>query len=325
MQPDVSVILPVYLEEENVAPLFKEIYDVMTASRFSFEVIAIDDGSYDKSVEKLEEMASTYPHVTVVALRKNYGQATAFTAGFSHVTGKYVVTMDSDLQNDPRDIPQMLDKLEKEDLDFISGWRKNRQDNVWLRTLPSKMANSLIRWVTKTKLHDLGCSLKVYRAEVVSELKLYGEMHRFINVLVDHQGFRSGELVVNHRARIAGHSKYGLKRTFKVVLDLLIVWFLNFYQTKSIYIYGGVGAVTLGLSGLLGSIVLFQKFVLEIWVHKNPLFILSVILGVVSVQFFGLGIMAEVLSRTYFEAQGKSTYRIRSTTRSQESLQQTGS
>jgi glycosyltransferase involved in cell wall biosynthesis len=242
--------------------------------------------------------------------RQNYGQSAAFDAGFRHASGRFVVTMDADLQNDPRDIPRMIDLLDREGYDFAAGRRAGRLDGWLFRRLPSALANAIIRKVTGTRLRDLGCSLKAYRRELTDELRLYGEMHRFIGVLVEGLGARTVEIAVNHRRRTAGQSKYGLTRVFKVLLDLLTVWFMRGYQTKPIYIFGGTGLVlgfaSVGLSGL----VLYQKLHNGVFVHRNPLFTLSMMLSVVAVQFLALGLLAEIVVRTYFESQRKAAYLI---------------
>jgi glycosyltransferase involved in cell wall biosynthesis len=218
--------------------------------------------------------------------------------------------MDSDGQNDPRDIPKMIALLEQ-GYDFVAGRRANRRDGFFLRKFPSRIANWFIRRVTKTKIRDLGCSLKAYRKEITDELRLYGEMHRFLSVLVEGTGARMIELDVNHRPRTAGKSKYGLGRTFKVLLDLLTVWFMKGFQTKPLYIFGGAGLALVGVAFLTSAFVLYEKLALDIWVHRNPLFILSVIFAVIGVQFFGLGLIAELSMRTYYESQDKPTYLIR--------------
>ena len=309
MNMDITVVLPVYNERDNLRPLLTEVEQALAPLQRSYEVIAIDDGSRDGSVQILEELAREKPYLNVVFLRQNFGQAAAFDAGFRHASGKIIVTLDSDLQNDPADIPKMIRLLEDGN-DFVSGWRKNRKDGFFLRTIPSRMANTLIRLVTKTKVHDLGCSLKVFRREITDELKLYGEMHRFIAVLVESFGARVAELEVNHRPRHTGVSKYGILRTFKVLLDLITVWFMRGYHTKPIYLFGGAGFGMLTFSFLSSAYVLYEKFYRDVWVHKNPLFIISMIFGLVGVQFIGMGIIAELIIRTYYESQYKSSYSI---------------
>lgn len=308
----ISVVLPIYKEKENVAPMMAQIVNVMRENNWGYEIIAVDDGSMDETRQELEKVGKSDSNIKLVFLRRNYGQSTAFSAGFQFVTGDIVVTMDADLQNDPADIPKMIAFLDR-GYDFVTGWRKNRQDSL-IRTFPSRIANFIIRKVTKTRLHDMGCSLKVYRAEIVRDLYLYGEMHRFISVLVENMGYKTTECEVHHRPRIAGQSKYGMVRIIKVLLDLLIVWFMRSYQTKSIYVFGSAAIGSFFISGFLSAFVLYQKFALGFWAHKNPLFVIAAVLGVASFQFLGMGILSEVLCRTYFESQHKRTYNIAKTT-----------
>ncbi|MGZ3695911.1 MAG: glycosyltransferase family 2 protein [Bdellovibrionota bacterium] len=306
---DISIICPVFNERGNLIPLLDELEAVMKAFGRSYEIIAVDDGSTDGSGLMLAEQAKKRQNLIVLSLRGNCGQAAAFDAGFREAKGEIVVTMDSDRQNDPNDIPRLVAEIEK-GFDFVTGWRKNRQDGFWLRTMPSKIANSIIRTVTKTKVHDLGCSLKAYRAEISSELRLYGEMHRFISVLVEGTGARVSEVVVNHRARVEGESKYGLSRTFKVLLDLLTVWFMRGFQTKPIYIFGGMGCGLLMLSFMGTCLTAYDKIADGVYVHRNPVFLISVVFAVIGVQFLGMGLIAELIIRTYFESQNKKAYSI---------------
>lgn len=311
---DVTLILPIYNERENIEPLLQEIETALETALVrngkKYEVIAVDDGSRDGSTALLKKLAAEKPYLKCVFFRRNAGQTAAFDAGFRHASGGILVTMDSDRQNDPADIPKMIEKLE-EGYDFVTGWRKKRQDDL-LRTFPSLIANWIIRKVTGTRVHDLGCSLKVYRREITDELRLYGEMHRFIAILAEGVGARVAEFEVNHRARVAGVSKYGFSRTVKVMLDLLTVWFMQGYRTKPIYIFGGVGLSLLAAGGASALYVLYEKFGLGIFVHKNPLFILSVMFNVIGVQFLGMGLIAEMIIRTYFESQDKVSYSIAS-------------
>jgi glycosyltransferase involved in cell wall biosynthesis len=255
-------------------------------------------------------LAAENAWVRAVFLRQNYGQSAAFDAGFRHAAGRLVVTMDADGQNDPADIPRMVAMADGEGFDFVAGCRTGRRDGFILRKLPSLVANAIIRRITGTRLRDLGCSLKVYRRELTNELRLYGEMHRFIGVLVEGMGAKTVEVPVRHRPRTSGQSKYGLNRVFKVLLDLLTVWFMRGYQTKPIYVFGGVGMAVGAAAALLSAFVLYQKLVLGVWVHRNPLFSLSMMFSVVSVQFVALGLLAEIVVRTYFESQHRPTYLI---------------
>ena len=308
---DISVVLPIYNERENLLPLLDEIERALAATNKRFEVIAVDDGSRDGSGEILRQEVARRPYLRVLAFRRNSGQSAAFDAGFRAASGDLVVTMDADLQNDPGDIPALIAKLD-EGFDVVTGWRKHRKDGAVLRRLPSRIANFLIRKLTGTEIHDLGCSLKVYRRHVTDEMRLYGEMHRFISVLADGLGAHVGEVVVNHRARSAGESKYGLMRTFKVLLDLTTVWFMRRYQTKPIYLFGGLGVLMFGAAFLLSAVVLYEKFAFGDWVHRNPLFLISITLSLMGMQSIGTGILAELIVRTYFESQGKTAYSIAS-------------
>ncbi len=306
---DLSIVLPIRDERENVEPLFDEIEAAVVPTGKSFEIIAIDDGSRDGTVEILRRLCAQRPYVKVLVFRRNHGQSAAFDAGFRHATGDVVVTMDADRQNDPADIPALLAKLD-EGYDVVTGWRMRRRDGFTLRRLPSLIANALVRIITGTKVHDLGCSLRVYRRAITDELRIYGEMHRFISVLAEDLGARVGELVVNHRARIAGESKYGLSRAFRVLLDLCTVWFLKRYQTKPIYIFGGIGALMAFAGTVLCAIVLVEKFQMGVWVHRNPLFLIAIMCFLMAMQFIGAGLLAEMIVRTYFESQGKPQYTI---------------
>ena len=305
--PHMSVLLPVYNEEDNVEALIREIENALTPLRGDYEIIAIDDGSKDKSFARLAEMSRTRPHLKLIKFRRNFGQTAAFDAGFAHAKGRILVTMDADLQNDPRDIVPMMKMLD-EGYDFVTGWRKDRKDAFLLRRFPSVIANWIIRKVTRTPLHDQGCSLKIYRREITEELRLYGEMHRFLSVLVQETGARVGEYVVNHRSRNAGVSKYGIGRTFKVLLDLLTVWFFQRFRTKPVYVFGGFGLGLEALSVLLAGIVGWQKLALEVAVHRNPLFLIALLFSIVGFQFLALGLIAELIMRTYFESQNKAPY-----------------
>lgn len=306
---DVSIVLPIYNERENLVPLLDEIALVMDATGRPYEVIAVDDGSRDGSTQLLKDLTKERAYLRVVVFRRNCGQTAAFDAGFREATGDIVVTMDADMQNDPRDIPRMIAKLD-EGFDFVTGWRKARRDGLILRKVPSRIANWVIRRITGTSIHDLGCSLKVYRKHVTDEMRLYGEMHRFISVIADTLGARVAEIEVNHRERHAGVSKYGLRRTFKVLLDLTTIWFLKRYQTKPIYVFGGLGMAMAGLGGLVACVVLWEKIADGVWVHRNPLFMISIMCFLMAMQFVGTGILAELIVRTYFESQNKTAYTI---------------
>ena len=306
---EVSVVLPIFEERENLRPLLEEIEGALRGAGLRFEVIAVDDGSRDGSRELLEALTQEKSYLRVIVLRRNCGQAAAFDAGFRHASGRRVVTMDADRQNDPNDIPKLLAKLD-EGFDVVTGWRRDRKDGMFLRKVPSKIANAFIRSVTGTRIHDLGCSLKVYEREITDEIRLYGEMHRFLVPLAESQGARVAELEVNHRARVAGVSKYGISRTVKVLLDLLTVLFLRRFATKPIYVFGGAGFVMMGIAAVMGCVVLYEKLAMDAWVHRNPLFNIALVSGLLGVQSIGLGLLAELVTRTYFESQGRTSYPI---------------
>lgn len=306
-----SVIIPVYNEIENLDPLQAEIETALDPCGFRYEVIYANDGSRDGSREKLEEMARTHPgKVVVVDLRRNFGQTAAIAAGIDHARGEIVVLLDADLQNDPADIRMLLDKLD-EGYDVVSGWRKDRKDKFLTRRLPSMSANWLISLITGIRLHDYGCTLKAYRREVLREVRLYGEMHRFIPVFASAAGAEIAEVVVNHRPRLRGQSKYGLMRTFKVVLDLITVKFLLSYRTTPMYLFGGVGFGFIGLSILTLVVALLNKFLRDASLIRTPLPQLAATFFVVGVQSILLGLTTELLVRTYHESQDKPVYVVR--------------
>ena len=308
---DISVVLPIYNERDNLLPLLDELEGVLTSMNKRFEIIAVDDGSSDGSSDLLRRAVADRPYLRALFFRRNSGQSAAFDAGFRAATGDLVITMDADRQNDPGDIPLLVAKLD-EGYDVVTGWRKARKDGMFLRKVPSRIANFLIRKLTGTEIHDLGCSLKVYRRHVTDEMRLYGEMHRFISVLADGQGARVGEAVVNHRPRVEGKSKYGLMRTFKGLLDLTTVWFMRRYQTKPIYLFGGLGVLMFSAGFLLSAVVLYEKWSEGVWVHRNPLFLISITCALMGMQSIGTGILAELIVLTYFESQGKTAYSIAS-------------
>jgi glycosyltransferase involved in cell wall biosynthesis len=307
--PGVSVVIPVYNEAENLVACVDELNEVLAGQKRPYEVVVVDDGSTDGTVELLRKLAAERSYVRAIFFRRNFGQTAAFDAGFRAAAGEVVVTIDGDLQNDPRDIPAMVDKLD-EGYDVVAGWQRKRRDGFMLRKIPSRIANWLIRKATGTRIHDLGCSLRVYRREITEELRLYGEMHRFISVLADSMGARIAEMQVNHRPRRAGVSKYGLRRTVKVVLDLATVVFMRRYQSKPIYVFGGLGLFMMTLAVGISGVVLWEKLRDGAWVHRNPLFILAVMAALVGVQLLATGIVAELVIRTYYESQGKRAYSV---------------
>ncbi len=309
-RPDLSIVLPVFNEAENVAELHKQIQATMSDLELSYEIVFVDDGSTDGSLRRLKEIAFCDPHVLVVQLRRNFGQTAALSAGIDHSTGHTVVFMDADLQNDPADIPRLLEKLD-EGYDLVSGQRLHRQDHWLWRKLPSKVANRLISWFTGVKLHDYGCTLKAYRRELLDHIRLYGQMHRFIPVFASLVGASVTEIPVNHRPRIHGISSYGLGRTFVVILDLLTLKFLGSYSGNPIYLFGGFGLVLICLSFFTGIGMVIHKITHDISFIQTPLLLLSVMLVILGCHSILLGLTAELLIRTYHESQGKPTYVIR--------------
>ena len=306
-----SIVIPVYNEAENLPILHQALQRALNPLTVDWEVVYVDDGSADDSLTILEENADNDPeHTCVVSLRRNFGQTAAIAAGIDHAEGDVIVLMDADLQNDPEDIPRMLEKIE-EGYDVVSGWRKNRQDTFVTRTLPSRIANWLISTVTGVHLHDYGCTLKAYRREVITGFRLYGEMHRFIPVYANQVGARLLEVPVRHHARRFGKAKYGLERTLKVVLDLFTVKFLVAYANKPIYLFGGAGIIMMAIAALALFYLFIRKILLAISVTTSPLFLLSAMLGVMGFQSILMGLIAELLVRTYHESQGKPTYTVR--------------
>jgi glycosyltransferase involved in cell wall biosynthesis len=308
--PALSVVIPVYNEEENVGPLLAGLRDALEGLGQPYEVIVIDDGSTDATFDRLRDALADLPRLQVVRLRANFGQTAALAAGFDVARGEVVVTLDGDGQNDPADIPRLLGKL-KEGFDVVSGWRRSRRDPFWSRRLPSHLANALISWITGVRLHDYGCALKVYRREILRDVALYGEMHRFLPALCRWVGATVGELPVGHRPRQRGVSKYGLGRTVRVLLDLLTVKFLMSYWTRPIQIFGLLGLIASGLGAALGCVLSYQKLVLGIGLGNRPLLLLAVLLVVIGLQFVSMGLLGEMLVRTYHESQRKPVYTIR--------------
>lgn len=308
----VSIVIPCYNEAETVPRLIAALdaaEGTLRGMGRETEMILVDDGSRDGSFAKLREAASTRPWMRLIRFRRNYGQTAAMAAGFKAARGEVIVPMDADLQNDPADIPRLLQKLD-EGFDVVSGWRRDRQDKVATRKLPSWIANWVIGRVSGVKLHDYGCTLKAYKREFLEEVNLYGEMHRFIPIYAKWAGARVTEMVVTHHARREGKSKYGLMRTFKVLLDLITVKFLGDYSTKPLYFFGGLGFALCAAGILAAAYTLFQRFAEHAYVHRNPLFVVSVFLFMLGVQFVMMGLIAELQIRTYHESQAKTTYLI---------------
>ncbi len=309
---DLSVVIPLYNEEGNVRPLVSRLTETLSGLPLSWEVIIVDDGSTDGSFEILRELAAGEPRLRVVRFRRNFGQTAAFAAGFEATQGQIVVTMDADLQNDPADIPALLDKM-AEGYDIVSGWRVNRQDAFLTRRLPSQIANRLAGWLTRVHLHDYGCSLKAYRLEVIRGIRLYGELHRFIPALASWMGVRIAEIPVNHEPRRSGRSKYGLGRTVRVLLDLLTLQFLLFYGTRPAHVFGSLGLVSFGLGAAMSLYLAYVKLILGQSIGSRPLLTLSVLLVIVGVQMVTMGFLGEIMVRTYHEAAGKPIYVVRET------------
>jgi glycosyltransferase involved in cell wall biosynthesis len=308
--PEVSVFLPVFNEEPNLRPLHAKLDQALKALNRTAEIVYVDDGSTDGGLSILRELADSDPRVRVVALRRNYGQTAAMAAGIDAAKGEVLIPMDADLQNDPADIVRLLDKL-NEGYDVVSGWRKNRKDKMITRKIPSMLANRLISWIGGVPLHDYGCSLKAYRRESLQDVRLYGEMHRFIPIYASWAGARVTEIPVEHHARTMGKSKYGLSRTLKVVFDLMTIKFMASYQTKPIYVFGSFGMLAFAISLLGGIYAIFLKIFHRADFVQTPLPILTIVMFAVGIQFLLMGLLAEMLVRTYHESQAKPIYAVR--------------
>ena len=310
MTPELSIVIPVQNESPNIKPLYEELTQTLGQYGRSYELIIVDDGSTDDTFEELAALQARDSRLRVIRFRRNFGQTAAFAAGFAHARGRLVVTSDGDLQNDPRDIPAMVALIDQGN-DIVCGWRKDRKDTLVTRRMPSVLANKLISWATGVDLHDYGCSLKVFRTEVVKPLRLYGEMHRFIPAIASQIGVRIAEMVVNHRPRRAGATKYGLSRTIRVLLDLATVKFLLSYSTRPLQIFGLIGLITGGIGVLITAYLGFIRLTTTQGIGDRPLLLLGVMLIFIGVQLLTFGLLAEVLARTYYESQDKPTYVIR--------------
>ena len=308
--PELSLFLPVLNEEDNLRPMHEKIRQALNELNKTAEVIYVDDGSTDKSLQILKEIAAEDSSVRVISLRRNYGQTAAMSAGIDAANGEILIPMDADLQNDPKDISRLLDKL-NEGYDVVSGWRKNRKDALVLRKIPSQIANRIISWIGGVPLHDYGCSLKAYRREVIQDVRLYGEMHRFIPIYASWAGARVTEIPVDHHARTMGKSKYGISRTIKVIFDLMTIKFMASYQTKPIYVFGTFGLIAFLLSMFAGLWAFFLKYAEGVSFILTPLPVIAIVLLAISMQFFLMGLLAEMLVRTYHESQDKAIYAVR--------------
>ena len=313
MKIDISVVVPIFNEEDSLSSLVDQIVNILRKTNETFELILVNDGSTDSSADVLLRLTSLVPELVCILLRKNYGQTAAMAAGFDMAQGDVIVTLDGDLQNDPDDIPRLVTKL-REGFDLVSGWRYLRKDAKISRQLPSKIANCLIGVVTGVRLHDYGCSLKAYRREVLADIRPYGEMHRFLPVLANIEGARITEIRVNHHSRKFGKSKYGIDRTYRVLMDLLTVWFINRFLTRPMYVFGFGGILAIFGSFLTSMYLLIIKILGED-IGNRPLLLFSLLLGITGIQLFCFGLLGELQIRTYHESQGRPIYRIRNTLR----------
>jgi glycosyltransferase involved in cell wall biosynthesis len=307
---DLSVVVPIYNEEDNIPILHGRVTEALSKAKLDYELILVDDGSSDNSYPALKLLAAKDPRVKVIRFRRNFGQTAAMAAGFDLASGRVVVPMDGDLQNDPLDIPLLLARID-DGYDVVSGWRKDRKDTFINRRLPSILANSFISYLTGVHLHDYGCTLKAYRRDVLEDVNLYGEMHRFVPALASQVGARVTELPVRHHERLHGQSKYGISRTMRVILDLMTVKFLLSYSTKPIQLFGKWGIYTLFAGVLSGTATIYMKLFEQMSMNRNPLLILTAFLLFMGIQFIVLGLLAELSARTYYEAQGKPIYNIK--------------
>ena len=305
----ISIVVPVYNESDSIRLLINEIINVMKSHQLLFELIIVNDGSVDSTSNVLENLSIKIKQLTIINLRKNYGQTAALAAGFDHSNGDIIVTLDGDLQNDPNDIPKLITNI-NEGYDLICGWRFQRKDKLLNRRIPSQIANRLIGNVTGIHLHDYGCSLKAFKHEIIKDIKLYGELHRFLPVLANIEGAKIKEIKVNHRSRKYGQSKYGIDRTFRVLMDLLTVWFMNKFLTRPMYVFGFIGIISIISSFIMSSYLIVLKFLGES-IGNRPLLIFALILGIAGVQLFSFGLLGELLMRTYHESQNRPIYRVR--------------
>ena len=305
----ISIIIPVFNESESIGYLLDEVVNVMCSNKLNFEIVVVNDGSQDSTSNVLDELTIKIKELSVISLRTNYGQTASMAAGFDNSNGEVVITLDGDLQNDPNDIPKLISHI-NEGYDLICGWRYDRKDKLINRRIPSKIANNLIANVTGLKLHDYGCSLKAFKKEILDDIKLYGELHRFLPVLAKIEGAKIKEIKVNHRSRKYGSSKYGIDRTFRVLMDLLTVWFMTKFLTRPMYGFGFVGIISILVSLGMTSYLFIIKL-LGNDIGNRPMLMFALILGIAGVQLFSFGLLGELLIRTYHESQNRPIYRIR--------------
>ena len=305
----ISIIIPVFNESESIGYLLDEVVNIMHTKKINFEIVVVNDGSQDSTSNVLDELTIRIKELSVISLRKNYGQTAAMAAGFDNSNGEIVITLDGDLQNDPNDIPILISHI-NEGYDLICGWRYDRKDKLINRRIPSKIANKLIANVTGLKLHDYGCSLKAFKKEILDDIKLYGELHRFLPVLANIEGAKIKEIKVNHRSRKYGSSKYGIDRTFRVLMDLLTVWFMTRFLTRPMYGFGFIGIISILVSlGMTSYLLIVKMFGEDI--GNRPMLMFALILGIAGVQLFSFGLLSELLIRTYHESQNRPIYRVR--------------
>ena len=307
---DLSVVIPVYNEAESLEPLIQEVRAVLGPMGRSFEIIVVDDGSTDGTYPILGRLYKTEPRLKALRLKRNFGQTAAVAAGIAHAQGEIILALDGDGQNDPKDIPALLGKLD-DGFDLVNGWRFPRMDPFWSRRVPSRIANGLISWITRVKLHDYGCTLKAMRREIAKDLRLYGEMHRFIPAMAYERGARIAEIKVHHRPRQWGQSKYGIARTLRVLLDLLTVKFLLSYSTRPLHVFGLIGLVSGGVGFLAAVYLTMEKILYRTAIGGRPLLLLSILLIVIGFQFITMGLLGEMLARTYHESQDKPIYVVK--------------
>ncbi|MFH2122647.1 MAG: glycosyltransferase family 2 protein [Pseudomonadota bacterium] len=307
---NISVVIPLLNEEKNIPILYDELTQVLKKLSIKYELLFVDDGSSDSSLEILQKLQLEDTHICIISLRKNFGQTSAMSAGFDLAIGDVIIAMDADLQNDPADIPLLLKKID-EGVDLVTGWRYNRQDPFFSRKLPSKIANRIISFATGVHLHDYGCTLKAFKREVIKTIKLYGEMHRFIPAIASAMGVSIAEVKVNHRPRRFGSSKYGISRTLRVILDLITVKFLLNYATRPIHVFGTCGFISGSFGATIAIVLIIQRQLYGVPLSDRPLLLLAVLFIFVGVQFITIGLVAEMLARTYHESQDKPTYYIR--------------